>query len=84
MWYESKRSLNSSAFKDWAPHQPDNHHGQENCVYLVGTGHWADGACHTALHYVCEKPDEYVKRCVLSFLPPFFMIQILYVLMAYE
>lgn len=54
-WYDSKRTLNSTGFHDWARHQPDNHHGQENCAYLAAEGHWADGPCRSAMHYVCEK-----------------------------
>ncbi|KAK3524254.1 hypothetical protein QTP70_025867, partial [Hemibagrus guttatus] len=39
-------------FRGWE-HQPDNHNGNELCVYIRSDGEWSDGDCRAHLTFVC-------------------------------
>ena len=45
-------------FTNWAPGEPNNSNVDENCGVIDKTGEWNDGACRTALHYICEKAQD--------------------------
>lgn len=52
-----------ASYSNWAPRQPDNHAGHENCVQIhrpIGlwgtiTGGWNDRPCWEKFGYVCEQ-----------------------------
>jgi hypothetical protein len=42
-------------YEDWAPNQPDDSNGGEDCVYLWREfGQFADGNCSDEFPYVCK------------------------------
>ncbi|XP_078676415.1 uncharacterized protein LOC144913548 [Branchiostoma floridae x Branchiostoma belcheri] len=47
-----------SAFKKWAPDQPDNYENSEDCVVYWRTGgpptNWNDASCSRKLPFICE------------------------------
>ena len=54
IWASSETPI-SYSLRHWAPHQPDNHDSDENCLELnYNGGYWNDRPCHYAQKYICE------------------------------
>ena len=48
-------SSGSSSYTNWAPGQPDNNLGQQDCaIDNWNGGQWDDGPCTSAAYYICE------------------------------
>ena len=49
-------------FTDWAPKQPDNYQGVQDCVRMPyttstpGASEWDDISCSDTLHFICKMP----------------------------
>ncbi|VDI36192.1 Hypothetical predicted protein [Mytilus galloprovincialis] len=54
MWASTDREFN---YTDWAPGQPDNYAGNENCLHLYATQamKWNDMTCTYKNRFICEK-----------------------------
>jgi len=45
---------------DWAPSEPNNANGNEDCIETYGSGHvWNDLACHEPRGFICEKDLDF-------------------------
>lgn len=42
-------------YKNWQAKQPDNWHGEEDCVRMRTGGKWDDISCSLSFKYVCKK-----------------------------
>ncbi|XP_060565849.1 neurocan core protein-like isoform X2 [Ruditapes philippinarum] len=57
VWVSSGNTA-SGVYTKWAPTEPNDTLGNEDCVELYSTGDWKDRDCSEAWHYICEKlPD---------------------------
>ncbi|XP_037810565.1 C-type lectin 37Db-like [Lucilia sericata] len=57
-WYSTGRRL---GYADWAPNQPDNKNGDENCIYLEyrrPSFQMYDGKCDRKMYYICENKSK--------------------------
>uniref|UniRef100_A0AAR2JXB5 C-type lectin domain-containing protein n=1 Tax=Pygocentrus nattereri TaxID=42514 RepID=A0AAR2JXB5_PYGNA len=41
-------------FTSWMPNEPNNHHGNEDCVGIHTNAKWNDLPCDLDYHFVCE------------------------------
>ncbi|ESO86195.1 hypothetical protein LOTGIDRAFT_235549 [Lottia gigantea] len=61
VWLDEKTE---DVFNNWAPGQPNNVGGNENCIYVAGTrgnekmGKWYDYRCNMKLNFICQKPSD--------------------------
>ncbi|KAL3841963.1 hypothetical protein ACJMK2_020039 [Sinanodonta woodiana] len=55
VWAHSNTLLSSRPYTHWAPGEPNNLGGNENCLILYNNGFWNDLDCGTIFHYICEK-----------------------------
>ena len=53
LWMPSRAAVN---FTDWAPGEPNNVHGAENCMdlFIRLDWHWNDAPCDTKINFICE------------------------------
>ncbi|XP_060565850.1 neurocan core protein-like isoform X3 [Ruditapes philippinarum] len=54
VWVSSGNTA-SGVYTKWAPTEPNDTLGNEDCVELYSTGDWKDRDCSEAWHYICEK-----------------------------
>ena len=58
-------------YSDWAPLEPNNNGGDENCVeFLFATKHWNDRRCTDKDKFVCSKticPGTKTRTQVIEF-----------------
>ena len=58
-------------YSDWAPLEPNNNGGEENCVeFLFATQHWNDRSCADKDKFVCSKticPGTKTRTQVIEF-----------------
>lgn len=47
-------------FQKWRGGEPNNAHGEEDCVEMEASGGWNDVACHLPMHFLCEFDKEHV------------------------
>lgn len=46
----------TSGYTGWAPFEPNDLTGDQDCAELTSGGHWNDAACGYARRFVCELP----------------------------
>ncbi|XP_070552321.1 lactadherin-like [Ptychodera flava] len=53
-------------YTNWAPGQPDNAGGGEQCLHLYGAGNskWNDNVCTTPMGFICEKEATCESKAV--------------------
>jgi len=48
----------AAVYTNWAPSQPDNSAGHQDCGLLIKPGGWDDNECENSLTYICEAPKS--------------------------
>ncbi len=46
--------LNDWQNSNWAPGQPNDVNGDQDCAQLLETGQWNDWTCSRPMQYICE------------------------------
>jgi hypothetical protein len=52
----------------WAPGEPDNYEGREDCIILLSNGSMADSMCSDTFPYMCykKKANLVITKCGTS------------------
>ncbi|KAL3841959.1 hypothetical protein ACJMK2_020035 [Sinanodonta woodiana] len=59
VWAHSNTLLSSRPYTHWAPGEPNDLGGNENCLIINNNGFWNDRDCSTVFHYICETDAVY-------------------------
>ena len=50
--------ISSSDFQNWAPLEPNNYFGNEDCGALLTNGKWNDDLCSAKHNFICERGKQ--------------------------
>ena len=51
--------ISTSDFQNWAPREPNNFFGNEDCGTLYTNGQWNDDVCSVKHNFICERGKQF-------------------------